>query len=96
MLSLTCITSFHLLYRRDIESAHCHEVEQLRKEYSHEDRELIKKFLEARRASESTLPSEDLVQELEEKPQLHGKLDIVNSHFPPFLLGSVYYSYCMY
>ena len=81
MLSLTCITSFYLLYRRNIEGVHGHEVERLRKEYSHEDRELIEKFLETKK-----MKSEGLAQELEEKPQLvHGKLDMVNSHLPRFL-----------
>ena len=32
-----------IFYRRNIESAHGHEVERLRKEYTQEDKELIKK-----------------------------------------------------
>ena len=64
-------------------------MERLRKEYSHEDRELIEKFLEMKR-----MKSEGLAQELEEKPQLvHGKLDMVNSHLPQFLIYLD--SYCM-
>jgi ribosomal 50S subunit-recycling heat shock protein len=52
-------------------------VEQLRKEYSWEDKELIDKFLEAKRIF--NLKSESLAQELEEKGQLPGKIGTINS-----------------
>jgi hypothetical protein len=66
------ITSFYVLYRRNIETAHGREVERLRKEYSQEDKELIEKFLEAKR--NINLKSESLAKEIEEKDQLPGKL----------------------
>ena len=71
VLSLTCITSFYLLYRRNIESAHGREVEQLRKEYSLEDKELID---EPKRIF--NLKSESPAQEVEEKGQLPDKIGI--------------------
>jgi hypothetical protein len=63
-----CIASFYLFYRRNIENAYGREVEQLRKEYSQEDKELIEKCLEAKRIF--NLKLESLVQELEEKGRL--------------------------
>ena len=75
MVSLTCTISFYVLHRRNIESAHGHEVELLRKKYSLEDKELVEKFLEAK-----TISSESLAQELEEKGQLPDKLGMTNSH----------------
>ena len=71
VLSLTCITSFYLLYRRNIESAHGREVEQLRKEYSLEDKELIE---EAKRIFNLKLKSP--IQKVEEQGQLPGKIGI--------------------
>ena len=68
------ITSFCLLYRRNIENAHGREVERLRKEYSLEDKELIEKFLGAKKNL-----SESLVQQPEEKNQLPGKLGMAYS-----------------
>ena len=65
MLLLTFITLFYLLYRRNIESAHGREVERLRKEYSLEDKELIKKVLEAKRIF-NIMRSKSLAQELKE------------------------------
>ena len=50
-------------FRRNIESAHGREVEQLRKEYSQEDKELIDMFVEARRTFK--LNSESLATKLE-------------------------------
>ena len=47
-------------------------MEQLRKQYTLEDKELIKKFLEAKKSF--NLKSESLVQELEDKGQ-SGKHD---------------------
>ena len=67
----TCITSFYLLYRSNIESAHSPKVEQLRKEYSLEDKELIE---EAKRIF--NLKSESPAQKVEEKGQLPGKIGI--------------------
>jgi hypothetical protein len=52
-------------------------VERLRKEYSEEDKELIKKCLEAKRIF--NLKSESLVQESEGKKQLPGKLGVTYS-----------------
>ena len=52
-------------FRTNIESTHGHEVEQLRKQYTLEDKEFIKKFLEAKK--NFNLKSEILVQDLEEK-----------------------------
>ena len=72
VLLLTYIITFYLYYRRNIESAHGRRVERLRKEYNYEDRELIEKFLEAKRIS--NFPSEGLARKLEEKQQLCGKL----------------------
>jgi hypothetical protein len=85
MLSLTCITSFYLIYRRNIESAHGREVERLRKEYSREDKELIEKCLEAKRIH--NLPSESFAQELDKKHQLRGKL--IHPHSPHFYIAQV-------
>ena len=65
MLLLTFITLFYLLYRRNIESANGREVERLRKEYSLEDKELIKKVLEAKRIF-NIMRSKSLAQELKE------------------------------
>jgi hypothetical protein len=52
-------------------------VERLRKEYSQEDKELLKKFLEARRIF--NLRSESLAQELKEGQPL-GKLGTTEFH----------------
>jgi ribosomal 50S subunit-recycling heat shock protein len=52
-------------------------VERLRKEYSLENKQLIDKFLEARRIFNLKLKS--LAQELEEKGQLPGKIGTINS-----------------
>ena len=71
MLSLICITSFYLIYRRNIESTHGREVEQLRKEYNQEDKELIEKCVKAKKFC--NLKSENLTQEIKEKRQ-PGKL----------------------
>ena len=66
--SLTYITSFYIHYRRNIESTDGHEVAQLRKEDSQEDKG---KLLEAKNIN---LKSEASAQELETKGQLSGKL----------------------
>ena len=60
-----------LFYRINIESAHGREVEQLRNEYSLEDKELIEKFLEAKKKLS--------VQQPEEKNQPPSELGILFS-----------------
>jgi predicted transcriptional regulator len=79
-ISITSIISFYLFYRRNIESAHGHEVERLRKEYSQEDKDLIEEYLEAKKVF--NLKSEGLAQKLEEKKQQPGMLGTTYSPYP--------------
>ena len=59
-------------FRTNIECAHSREVEQLRKRYTFEEKQLIEKFLEAKESFNQK--SETLLQEPEEE-DLPGKLD---------------------
>ena len=71
------IISSNLLYRSKIESAHGREIEQLRKEYSQEDKELIEKYLEGKRVFNLKF-----AEHLSEIDQLPRKLDIYSlSHY---------------
>ena len=63
-------------FRTNIECTHSREVEQLRKRYTFEEKQLIKEFLEAKKNFNQK--SETLLQELEEK-SLPGKLDKTDS-----------------
>ena len=56
---LFCIIIIHVP-RENIESAHSDEVALLRSQYSEEDKEIIQKFLQAKR----TLRPEEMVQQL--------------------------------
>ena len=60
-------------FRTNIECTHSREVEQLRKRYTFEEKQLIKEFLEAKESFNQK--SETLLQELEERT-LPSKLDI--------------------
>ena len=68
-------------FRANIESTHGREVEQIRREYSQEDKELIEKYLEAKRTA--NLKSEGPAKELEETEVLPGKLGMTDP--PPFV-----------
>ena len=57
-----CLLYYNIHFRTSIESSYSHEVDQLRKQYTQEDKELIKKFLEARNSS---LKSKGIVQEMD-------------------------------
>ena len=59
-------------FRTNIECTHSHEVEQLRKQYTFEEKQIIKEFLEAKESFNQK--SKTLLQELEEK-SLPGKLN---------------------
>ena len=63
-------------FRTNIECTHSREVEQLRKRYTFEEKQLIKEFLEAKESFNQK--SETLLQELDEK-NLPGKLDTTDS-----------------
>ena len=62
-------------FRTNIECTHGREVEQLRKRYTFEEKQLIEKFLEAKESFNQK--SETLLQEPEEG--LPGKLDVIDS-----------------
>ena len=68
-------------FRANIESTYSHEVEQIRREYSQEDKELIEKYLEAKRTA--NLKSEGPAKELEETEVLPGKLGMTDLLPPP-------------
>ena len=63
-------------FRTNIECTHSREVEQLRKRYTLEEKQLIEKFLEAKESFNQK--SETLLQEPEEEG-LPGKLDMTDS-----------------
>ena len=55
----------------------------MRREYSQEDKELIEKYLEAKRTA--NLKSEGPAKELEETEALLGELGMTDADLPPFL-----------
>ena len=69
-----CIQSFISFYcRANIESSYGHEVTQIRKQYTPEDKELIKEFLEAKRIFD--LESESYGQTFVKRKDFLGKHD---------------------
>ena len=58
-------------------------MEQIRREYSQEDKELIEKYLEAKRTA--NLKSEGPAKELEETEALPSELGMTDADLPPFL-----------
>ena len=75
MYEITIIITY---FRANIESIHSREVEQIRREYSQKDKELIEKCLEAERAARLSLTSEIPAKELEETEALPGKLGMTD------------------